>query len=209
MESAAARLSLGTGAPGAYFPVNRPWASGDQTICEIPERAHSGKSRAFRLAMQQRVLGLARYELLDPRQRERRLDAIDRPFGKADVSRLAGAHRARERLEGLLERRVVVIAMALIQIDIGHFEARQGGIELLLDLRARESPIRVAHREEQLGGQYHALARDARERLAEDALRLPEAVDVRGVEQRDAEIESAVNAGHGALLARGTGKRQP
>ena len=34
--------SAGIAPPGRYLPVSTPWASGDQTICETPERAQSG-----------------------------------------------------------------------------------------------------------------------------------------------------------------------
>ena len=37
-----ARLSAGGGRSGLYLPVSTPWASGDQTICEIPLAAQSG-----------------------------------------------------------------------------------------------------------------------------------------------------------------------
>ena len=32
--------------PGAYLPVSTPWASGDQTICEIPCSAQTGNTSA-------------------------------------------------------------------------------------------------------------------------------------------------------------------
>ena len=42
MSCDAARVPSGGGAPGLYFPVSVPCASGDQTICEIPFRLHRG-----------------------------------------------------------------------------------------------------------------------------------------------------------------------
>ena len=42
----AARESAGGSCPARYLPVSRPWASGDQTICEMPFATHSGKSSA-------------------------------------------------------------------------------------------------------------------------------------------------------------------
>ena len=41
-----ARESAGGCSPGLYLPVSTPCASGDQTICEIPLRSHSGISSA-------------------------------------------------------------------------------------------------------------------------------------------------------------------
>src|SRR5271155_541619 len=42
IDALAARLSAGTGVPGAYLPVSTPCPNGDQTICEMPDSAHSG-----------------------------------------------------------------------------------------------------------------------------------------------------------------------
>ena len=36
----------GGSSPGWYLPVSTPWASGDQTICEIPFAAQSGNTSA-------------------------------------------------------------------------------------------------------------------------------------------------------------------
>ncbi len=44
IDSLAARESAGGASPGLYLPVSTPWASGDQTICEIPLAALSGKT---------------------------------------------------------------------------------------------------------------------------------------------------------------------
>ena len=41
-----ARESSGGASPGRYLPVSTPWASGDQTICEMPLRSHSGITSA-------------------------------------------------------------------------------------------------------------------------------------------------------------------
>ena len=46
IASLAARESAGGSSPGRYLPVSTPWASGDQTICEIPFAALSGKTSA-------------------------------------------------------------------------------------------------------------------------------------------------------------------
>jgi hypothetical protein len=42
---AARELSGGT-CPAWYLPVSSPWASGDQTICEMPWAAARGKTSA-------------------------------------------------------------------------------------------------------------------------------------------------------------------
>ena len=40
----AARVPSGGFSPGLYLPVSAPWASGDQTICEMPFAAQSGNT---------------------------------------------------------------------------------------------------------------------------------------------------------------------
>src|ERR1700733_4255518 len=44
IDGSAARLSVGAGARGSYLPVSTPCASGDQTICEIPDFEQSASS---------------------------------------------------------------------------------------------------------------------------------------------------------------------
>jgi hypothetical protein len=44
MSGLAARESGGGACPGRYLPVSTPWASGDQTIWEMPLAAHGGNS---------------------------------------------------------------------------------------------------------------------------------------------------------------------
>ena len=46
MSLLAARESGGGACPGRYLPVSTPWASGDQTIWEMPVAAHSPNSSA-------------------------------------------------------------------------------------------------------------------------------------------------------------------
>jgi len=65
-----------------------------------------------------------------------------------------------QRLHGLLDRRVRIKAMDLIQIDVLGPQARQGRVDLLQDRLARQAlPARaVVHPAEQLGGQDDVLA---------------------------------------------------
>ena len=60
MLSLAARESRGGGSPGRYLPVRTPWASGDQTICEMPFALAERDHLALGLAPEERVLRLAR-----------------------------------------------------------------------------------------------------------------------------------------------------
>ena len=61
-----------------------------------------------------RVLRLARDEPLDVQEVERGLDLLGAPLAEAQVARLAGPDDVGERLHRLVERRVLVVAMALV-----------------------------------------------------------------------------------------------
>ena len=74
MLSLAARESRGGGSPGRYLPVSTPCASGDQTIWEIPSRAHSGITSASGPRHRIEYCGWLETHLRHPRQRERGFD---------------------------------------------------------------------------------------------------------------------------------------
>ena len=58
-----------------------------------------------------------------------------------------------------------------------------------------EAAVAVGHREEELGGEDVGIARAAGERLAEEGLGGAAAVDVGGVDEVDADLEGAIEAG--------------
>ena len=66
----------------------------------------------------------------------------------ADVARLAGLHHVVQRLQRLLDRRVVVPAMDLVEIDVVGAQPAQAGVDLGHDGLARQAAaVRVlAHR---------------------------------------------------------------
>src|SRR5207253_9056851 len=105
-----------------------------------------------------------------------------------------------QRLHRLLERRVEVIAVALVEVDVVGAQARERGVQLLEDLLAREAPVAV-HLEEELGAEDVRLARAIREQPAEDRLGAAARVDVRRVDEVDPHLERLRDAGLG-LLAR-------
>src|ERR1700693_4744943 len=90
----------------------------------------------LRPAPEQRVLWLARHELLDAWKFERFLDLLGRPLAEAEVARLPLPHHLGERLHRLLERRVPVIAMTLVQIDVVGAQSSERRVDLLVDLLA-------------------------------------------------------------------------
>ena len=120
-----------------YFPVSVPWARGDQTICEMPFSLQSANHLTFGDAVQERVLRLRRDELLDIRdQGERGADLIGSPLAEPEIADLALPHDLGQRLHRLLEWRLLVVAMALVEIDVVGPQSRERGVDLLEDLLA-------------------------------------------------------------------------
>jgi len=150
ISSDAARESSGTASPGWYFPLNTPWASGDQTICEIPVSVESATTPVSTFAREDRVLRLARDETLDTGYLLRRADLLGCPLAEPEVTGLALADDLGERVHGFLERRLEVVPMALVEIDVVGAEPLERGVDLLANLRHRETAIRVRHREVEL-----------------------------------------------------------
>src|ERR1700688_342216 len=159
--------------------------------------------------MQQGVLRLTGNKFLGPGDGERRLHAIDRPLGETDVSHFAGPYGLAQGQHRLFERRFGIVTMALIEIDMAYPEARKRCIQLLEDLRARQTPIRAAHRKIELGGQYIAVAIDARQCFAQHFFGGAAAIDIGRVDQSDAAVEGAMYAGDGIVLLRAVRKREP
>ena len=87
--------------------------------------------------------------------------------------------------------------MALVEIDVVDPEPLQRGVELLADLGARQAAVAAAHREIGLGRQHVGIARPPGQDLAEEALGGAAAIDVGGVDEVDAELEGAIDAGRG------------
>ena len=143
MLSLAARESCGGAWPGWYLPVSTPWASGDHTICEIPFPFAQRDQLLLRAPPEHRVLGLAGDERSTPGQGQRLGDPLRRPLAEADVAGLPFPHDLGERLHRLLERRVVVVAMALVEVDVICLQPLQGGVDLLVDL-PEDSPRSVS-----------------------------------------------------------------
>ena len=185
----------GRAAPGTYLPDSTPCASGDQTICEIPFAAQRGMTASSGLRQSSEYCGWLDTKRSAAGDRERAFDLLRRPFAEADVARLALAHHVAQRLHGLLDRRAAVVAMALIEIDMVDAQALQRAVDLLGDLRARQAAVGGAHRKEHLGRQDVRLARPARQNLAQEGLRRAAAVDIGGVDEVDAEVEGAIDAG--------------
>ena len=82
----------------------------------------------------------------------------------------------------------MVVAVALVEVDIVRAQAREREVDLLEDLLAREAAVAV-DREVELCRQHVRIARPIRQRPAEEFLGAAARVDVRGVDEVDPDLE--------------------
>jgi len=78
-----------------------------------------------------------------------------------------------------------------------------------LDLLSRQAAVGTTHWEEQLGGQHIAFAFDAGQRFAKNRLGRATTIDVRRIQEIDPEIQRAMDARDGELLALRIREGQP
>ena len=200
ISSLAARVPSGGGRPGGYLPVRTPWASGDQTICEIPCSAQKRDELRLGRPPDHVVLRLRGDELLRRRRRRGPPGSAPTVHSENPISRtLPASHDLGQRLHRLLDRRLRVGAVALVEVDVVGPQPVERGVELLVDLLAREPAVGLGHREVDLGGEDVVLADEVREDLAPGRLGGPHAVDVGGVEEVDPGVERGAGAGLGVL----------
>ena len=155
---------------------------------------------------------MGRDELLKPatrREVERRLDLRRRPLAEADVARLALPYDLGQRLHRLVERRLEVVAVALIEVDVVGAQARERCVDLLEDLFARQSVVVGVHREVQLRREDVRVAGARGQHLPEELLRAAGRVHVRGVDEVDADIEGRSDARFGLLVRDTAAVREP
>src|ERR1051325_8065028 len=116
----------------------------------------------------------------------------------AEVAGLAGFDDVVQRLERLLDRRVMVEAVDLKEVDVLHAEAAEGGVDGVHDVLAGEAAAvrTLADLEEALRGDHRFLARgQLAQRAADDFFAHAARVHVRGVEEVDARLEGALEEG--------------
>jgi hypothetical protein len=110
----------------------------------------------------------------------------------SDVANLSSLDHVVQRLKRLFDRRFVIEAMDLIEVDVIHAEPGQAGVDLDKDRLARQ-PGAIgarAHAAVNLGRDYHFVApRKIPNRPAEDLLAVAERVAIGGVEEIDAGFE--------------------
>ena len=122
--------------------------------------------------------------------------------GEADVADLPLAHHVVERPQRLLERRVAVPSVHLVQVDVVGLQPFEAALHFAHDVHARRAaPVEVfAHGQPHLGGQDDLLPH-APQGVAEQGLALPEAVHVGRVDEVDAPVQGELHHSRCVLLA--------
>jgi len=116
----------------------------------------------------------------------------------ADVARLSRIDDIVERVKCLLDRRLVVPAMDLVEIEVISTETPEAGVDLLHDRLARQPmPVRSrAHSAINLGGDDDFVASgEIPDRATEDFLAAPNRIAVRRIGEIDAGFERALDEG--------------
>jgi hypothetical protein len=160
------------------------------------ELAHDRQDLLLDAAAEERVLDLQLRDRMDGGGAADRRDAHLR---EADVADVAGLHELRDRADGLLDRHRRIEARRLVEVDVVGAEAlervRQRGLDRgRAAVEAEVGAVRAA-----LGAELH-LDEDLRaiaalQRLAQEQLVVPHAVEVSGVKERDAGVEGGVDRG--------------
>ena len=174
-------------------PVRKPCPSGEYGDEADAEFAQHRQHRGFGVAGPQRVL---RLQSGDRMHGVGAADRVHPGLGQPDVAHLALRDQLRDRADGVLDRRVRVDAVLVVQIDVVGAEAAQRTLDRGADVGRAAVQVAWAaagvrdHAE--LRGQHHLVAA-ALERLADEFLVGVRAVDLGGVDERDAEVERAVD----------------
>ena len=115
---------------------------------------------------------------------------------------LALADEVVEGLQGLLERGLVVEPVGLEQVDVVGLQSLERCVQRLHDVLARQAAVVGvrAGRPVDLGEDLDGVARHPLEGPAEHRLRLPQRVDVCGVERGDPHVEGGLHARPSGLL---------
>ena len=100
-----------------------PGPSGDQTICEMPWAAHSGKSSASGACHSIEYCGCEETNRSESADVDGRLDLLGRPFAEAQVACLAIGDDLLQRLDRLLDGDVRIEAVGLVEVDVVGLQA--------------------------------------------------------------------------------------
>jgi hypothetical protein len=151
--------------------------------------------------------------MLTNRVQPQRLSELPRMHRRCSkIARLAGLDDIVQRLERLLDRRVIIEAMDLIEIDVIGAEPPQARVDLGHDRPARQAgPVRArAHPPVHLGRDHDLVAaREILQRPAEDLLAGAVRIDIRRVEEIDASLQGPLDEGAAFLFVERPGVTAP
>jgi AraC family transcriptional regulator len=181
--------------------------SGERAPDQHPEPLVEGDRDQLRLSVArlERVVDLLADELLEPPpvgDPQRLHQLPPREVRRADVAHLAGGDQGVEGGQRLIERRLPVPLVHLVQIDVVGSEppqARFGGAE---DVVPREAGVvgSVAHRHPHLRGEQDLIAVRT-EGLADDLLAQPVRIHIGRVDEVDSRVAGHVDLPSGAVDA--------
>ena len=168
------------------------------------ELTQEGQDLALHVPRPQRVLGLQggdRVHGVGP------TDGVGRRLAQPEEADLAGGDQLGHRADGLLDRHRLVDPVLVVEVDVVEPEPLQAGVAGLADVRrtavdAAEALVARVPDVAELGGQHDLLA-PVGDGPADQHLVGERPVHVGGVEQRDAEVERAVDGGDGLALVGG------
>ena len=124
------------------------------------------------------------------------------PLGDADVQGLALPDDVGEGLHRFFQRRVVVVAVGLVEVHVVGAQPGQGTVDGFHDVLAGQPAVipAFASREVDLGEDLDALAPLTGQRFTECLLRAGAGVGVGGVEGGNAQIDGLPDAGRRRVL---------
>ena len=159
----------------------------------MPSSRTVGQDLVFRLAAPERVLRLERSDRVD---RHGPADGRRGGLGEAEVAHLPGPDQLRHRPDGLLDRRVRVDPVLVVEVDDVHAESPEACVAAVPDVLriapdAEELAVRAADVSE-LRREHHPVATVA-DRPADELLVPARAVHVGRVEEVPARVEVAVD----------------
>ena len=162
-------------------------AVGDDPDAELSRRRHD---LLLQLTAPQRPLGLQRR---DGMRRRGSPQGVRVDLGQTEVSHLARLDQLAHGTDGVLDRHLRVTTVQVVEVDVVDAQATQRRVAGLVHVagiapdRASRGILLVAH-ETELGGQ-HDLVAAAADRPTHELLVRVRSVGIRGVQQRDAQVE--------------------
>jgi hypothetical protein len=195
----AAVVAFGDGAgiaDGAAQETAPEGAEGDEGDAQL---SNHGQYLGFRVAGPQRIFGLQRRDGVNSMGAA---DGLGSGLRQAQRLYLARLDQARHGADGLLDGRVGIDPVQVIEVDGLDAEALQRGLagsRHIVGTAIDADPALGFRHLAELGGQHHRVA-EAPDDPADQLFVVPAAVDVGGVEQGDAEFDRLLERGGGLRI---------